>query len=140
MLQRAIDRMATESGRIKQVALASVAAIASVAGSSHIWWLPLAGILLTFAFWYLDARYLSQERWFRDIYEDERKQESEVTFVMTPTAEFRKKHPMSKSMIGWSAATLYGILIATGLATSAALYVTADQTSANNAQASPTHH
>ena len=130
--------MATESGRVKQVALASVAAIVSVAGSNHIWWLPLAGILLTFAFWYLDARYLSQERWFRDIYEDERKQESEVTFVMTPAAEFRKKHPMWKSMIGWSAATLYGILIATGLATSAALFVTADQTSANNAQVPPT--
>ena len=137
MLQRAIDRMATESGRIKQVALASVAAIVSVAGSTHVWWLPLAGVMLTFAFWHLDARYLSQERWFRDIFEYERKQNGEVSFVMTPSAEIRKEHPASKAMTGWSTLTLYGMLMLIGLATSVAVYVSGTNPSSEHPQTSP---
>ena len=126
--------MATESGRTKQVALASVAAVVSVAGSTHVWWLPLAGVMLTFAFWYLDARYLSQERWFRDIYEHERKQGSEVTFMMTPSAEIRKNHPVFKAMKGWSTFTLYGVLVLIGLATSLAVYVGKTDSSAEHPQ------
>jgi len=123
MLQKVIDRMAGESGRVKQVALASTAAIVSVSASTHSWWLPLSGVVLTLAFWYLDARYLAQERWFRDLYESERAQDGHVSFLMTPPLAIRRAHNTAMAMMGWSTFLLYAAIILINLATSRFFYV-----------------
>jgi hypothetical protein len=122
MLQKIIERMAAESGRIKQIALATAGAIISVAASVHNFWIPLAGIMLTAIFWYLDAKYLTQERWFRDLFEIERKERGEASFVLTPPAAVRAKHHTTNAMTTWSTAVLYSGLVVINLAVSLALY------------------
>ena len=109
MLQRAIERMARESAAMKQYCLASVAATASVSVGVHAWGLALAGAALVIVFWYLDAMYLAQERWFRAMYDDTRAAPPDTltTFVMTPPDPIRARHTVSDSLWGWSTRTLY---------------------------------
>lgn len=109
MLQRTIERMARESATMKQYCLGSVAAVASVTTATHAWGLALAGAALVIVFWWLDAMYLMQERWFRAMYEEARDAppEAPATFVMTPPASIRQRHTASDTMWGWSTRTLY---------------------------------
>lgn len=111
MLQRAIDRMAAESARMKQVCLLSIAALASAASATGFGALGLVAALLTLVFWGLDAMYLRQERWFRALYDEARANPQNADFVMTPSPEIRARHSHSDAMLGWSVAFLYGAMI-----------------------------
>lgn len=109
MLQRVIERMARESATMKQYCLISVTATGSVTVGTHAWGLALAGALLVLVFWYLDAMYLAQERWFRVLYDETRHAapETPTTFIMTPPQNVRELHTVADAMWGWSTRTLY---------------------------------
>jgi hypothetical protein len=113
MLQRTIERMARESATMKQYALASVAAIGSVTAATEAWGLALAGAVLMATFWYLDASYLAQERWFRTMYDEARAAgpDQPASFVMTPPEAIRERHTVAHTMQGWSTWPIYGALI-----------------------------
>ena len=84
MIQRVIERMAGESARMKQFALASAAAMATTATATGTWPLAIAGVLLSLVFWGLDAKYLVQERWFRTLYDRTREHPQTCDFTLTP--------------------------------------------------------
>ena len=111
MIQRAIDRMAGESARMKSYALVATAAVLSTAAATETIPIALAGIVLLVVFWVLDAKYLAQERCFRDLYERARTRDGQPDFVMTPDEEIRRRHELLQSFSGWSTAPLYGALI-----------------------------
>jgi hypothetical protein len=68
MIQRAIDRMSHESACIKTFALAATAVVVSFAGATNSSFVAFAGIFLLIIFGCMDAQYLAQERWFREMY------------------------------------------------------------------------
>lgn len=121
MMQAAISRMAGESARMKQFALASIAATASTAAATGTAHLALAGAVLALLFWALDARYLAQERWFRAMYDTVRQNDGPADFVMTPGEEVRKANTVSDTMLGWSVFPLYAVLIVLNIAICAAV-------------------
>ena len=112
MLQRVIERTAGESARMKQFCLASIAALASTASALDASALAVIAALLTLIFWALDAKYLCQERWFRETYDSVRKSSETVDFNLNPSNEVRLKQPLRKAATAWSVASLYGALFA----------------------------
>jgi hypothetical protein len=52
----------------KTFSLASSAAVISTAGATESSAVAFAGLPLIAVFWCMDAQYLAQERWFRDLY------------------------------------------------------------------------
>lgn len=122
ILQKIIDRMAGESARMKQFCLVSVAALTSTATATDAGGLASAGIILTVVFWGLDAMYLAQERWFRDMYNVTRITEGPANFVIEPPEEIRAKHTQSHAMLGWSTAFLYVALILINLGIAIAIF------------------
>ncbi len=64
-------------------------------------------------FWGLDARYLQQEKWFRDMFDRERGGDpaQPASFVMTPDDATRAKTNILYGFKSWSTVWLYGPLI-----------------------------
>jgi hypothetical protein len=60
-------------------------------------------------FWCMDAQYLAQEHWFRDLY-GAALTTLDVNFVMTPSAEILNLHGLRQTLLGWSTVPLYGAL------------------------------
>ena len=108
MIQRAIDRMAGESARMKQLGLVTLGALGSVAQATTSWALAFVAVLVTLVFWGLDAQYLAQERRHRDLYERVRTSVGPTDFTMTPDAEIRARHGLRDTMLAWSTLPLYG--------------------------------
>ena len=111
MIQNVIDRMAGESARMKQFGLVTIGALGSVAEATASWPLALVAVVITAVFWGLDAKYLAQERWYRDLYDRVRASDGPADFVMTPDAEIRARHGLAATLLGWSTLPLYGTLL-----------------------------
>jgi hypothetical protein len=113
MLQGAISRMAGASAAIKNLCLIVLAgALAFIATTKN----PALAVLtavLTVVFWFLDARYLQQEKWFRAMYDAElaRDDKEVATFVMTPSKEIRAATGLRYGLKSWSTRGLYIPLI-----------------------------
>ena len=113
MLQGVVTRMATASATIKTLCMTIIAgALAFVAANPNPK-IPLFAAILTSVFWLLDAQYLRQERWFRDMYDNERSGDAALpaTFIMTPSNEIRKSTELSYGLWGWSTSGLYFPLV-----------------------------
>ncbi len=111
MIQNVIDRMAGESARMKQLGLVTIGALGSVAEATASWPLALVAVVITAVFWALDAKYLAQERWYRELYDRVRASDGPADFAMTPDAEIRARHRLTDTMRGWSTLPLYGTLL-----------------------------
>ena len=87
MIQGVVTRMAAASTSMKNLCLILVAAALAFVATTKNPTIPLYIILLVVVFWVLDANYLKQEKWFRDIYDRERiKPQSErPDFIITRT-------------------------------------------------------
>lgn len=114
MLQAAIARMAGAAASIKSLGLVIAAGALAFLASSPEPRIALAAAGLMLAFWLLDARYLQQEKWFRDMFDLERSLDptTPASFVMTPSAEIRARTSIRYGLISWSTWALYGSLIA----------------------------
>lgn len=110
MIQRNIERMASESARMKSFALLSTAAILSTSTATASATLALAGIVLIVVFWLLDAQYLAQERWFRDLYERALASSEAPDFMMVPDESIRIKNGLMHTLSQWSVTPLYAAL------------------------------
>jgi len=111
LIQNVVARMAGESARMKQLGLVTIGALGSVAEATASWPLALVAVVITAVFWALDARYLTQERRYRDLYDRVRASEGPADFVMTPDAEIRARHGLAATLLGWSTLPLYGTLL-----------------------------
>lgn len=83
MIQGIVNRVASNSFLLKGWAVTITSALVALSFKSKIdeySWFIITPLLL---FWFLDAYYLSQEKIFRDLYEDVRKKENnEIDFSM----------------------------------------------------------
>ncbi|MFC3229162.1 hypothetical protein ACFOGJ_18090 [Marinibaculum pumilum] len=122
LVQDVVSRMASTSASVKRVAIIVVGAAAAIAArgaapgvpcSHHIADLPLLAIILVAIFWAIDARYVQQERWFRDVYERAASEppEQRPSLSITPTADIRSKRGYVGSFISWSTGLYHGALI-----------------------------
>lgn len=113
MLQAAIARMAGAAAAIKNLALIIVAGALAFLATSEEATLALFAALLSVAFWLLDARYLQQEKWFRDMYDRERGvgPSEPASFVMTPSQEIRGATGIGYGLRSWSTWGLYAPVI-----------------------------
>ncbi|ABC21637.1 hypothetical protein [Rhodospirillum rubrum] len=111
MIQAVITRMAEESARMKQFALAAIGVLASTAAGTHSAALAYVAGALSVIFWLLDARYLQQERWYRALFDQIRADTGPTDFCMAPNAQIRQRHALIDTLRGWSVAPLYGTLV-----------------------------
>lgn len=60
-------------------------------------------------FWLLDAKYLQQEKWFRDLYDQVRTEsrDQRPDFRLTPNGEIRDGSSFWGTVVNWSTAGLY---------------------------------
>lgn len=109
MIQKVIERLAMQAGQMKRLGLATtVAAVGAikVLPSANLIW---GAVVLLVVFWALESKYLQQERWFRDLYDQVRSQPSEqrTDFNLRPTFAIRSQSTFPGSLISWSTAGLY---------------------------------
>lgn len=109
LIQAVVARMYGASAAMKRyciIAAAAGFAIHKTLGNSHS---VLALIVLVIVFWLLDARYLQQEKWFRDIYDAVRVEprDQQPDFRLTPDAPVRRAKGITFCIINWSTAGLY---------------------------------
>jgi hypothetical protein len=116
LIQDVVSRMATASASVKRVAIIVVGGAAAVAarGNCNVNDLPLLAIILVAVFWLIDARYVQQERWFRDLYERVAKEphDQRPSFSITPPPDIRSGRSLFGSAFGWSTVLYYGALAA----------------------------
>ena len=111
MIQDVITRMAGESARMKQFALAVLGALAATSEATTSPALAWVAGVLTIVFWFLDAQYLAQERWYRSLFDHVRGGDGPTDFTMTPDAETRGADTIARTVFGWSVAPLYAVLL-----------------------------
>lgn len=113
MLQGAISRMAGAAAAIKNLSLVIAAGALAFLATSKEPWIAFYAAMLMVAFWFLDARYLQQEKWFRDMFDQERRIDASeaASFVMTPSKEIREKTSIWYGIKSWSTWGLYGPVI-----------------------------
>lgn len=111
MIQSAVERMARESAAMKRYCVVVVAAALGLAFSTSQSALLLLVVPIALVFWGLDARYLQQERWFRDLYDAKKDGQGRPDFVMTPDAALRAGRSWRSAVAGWSCSGLYLPLI-----------------------------
>jgi hypothetical protein len=113
MIQAAITRMAGAAATMKNLCLIVVAGALAFVATSKNPSIAFFAAFLAGAFWFLDARYLQQEKWFRDMYDGEldRDASEPATFVMTPSKEIRAATDLQYGLKSWSTWGLYGPVI-----------------------------
>ncbi|NBC32351.1 MAG: hypothetical protein GVY13_06705 [Alphaproteobacteria bacterium] len=112
LIQAAVERMARESAAMKRYCVVVVAAALGLAIGAAQYAVLLLVIPIAAVFWGLDARYLQQERWFRDLYDAKKDGEGRPDFAMTPDARLRAGRSWLGAAAGWSCTGLYLPLIA----------------------------
>lgn len=108
MIQDVVKRMADTSAAMKRYTLVAFAGAAALARALEEADAMLLAMALVFIFWALDAQYLRQEKWFRDMYDLARMQEPEkIDFDLTPSADVRAKTGIGYGFGSWSTRWLY---------------------------------
>lgn len=116
MIQDVIERMANSSAWMKRLAIVVVGGAAALAmrGNAHVGDLPALAVILMAIFWFMDARYHQQERWFRAVFESVRKEShtQRPDFRVAPTNEIRGQCRFWSCTFTWSTAPFYVALAA----------------------------
>ncbi len=116
MIQDVVKRMADTSASMKRYTLVAFAGAAALARALEEPGAMLLAMVLVFIFWALDAQYLRQEKWFRDMYDLARTQDpKEIDFNLTPPADIRDKTGIVYGFCSWSTRWLYLPLLAISL-------------------------
>ena len=113
MIQDVVKRMADTSAAVKRYALVSFVGAAGLAHALNEPVGMLLAMILLFVFWALDAQYLRQEKWFRDMYDLARTQDQDaIDFNLTPPSEIRRATGIGYGFWSWSTWWLYLTLLA----------------------------
>lgn len=116
MIQDVVRRMADTSAAMKRYTMVSFAGAVALARALEEPAAMLLAMVLVFIFWALDAQYLRQEKWFRDMYDLARVEKpEEIDFNLTPPLEVRERTSVKYGFTSWSTWWLYLPLIAISL-------------------------
>ena len=108
MIQDIVKRMADTSAAMKRYALVAFVATAALARALEEPGAMLLAMVVVFIFWALDAQYLSQEKWFRDMYDAVLEKDSgNIDFNLTPSEDVRNKTGIGYGFDSWSTKWLY---------------------------------
>lgn len=116
-IENVVERMARNSLRFKEFALAIASICTTILCSTNVnKHMILLLILPMLACWFLDARYLLEERKFRKLYDVVRvKTETEIDYSMNPNECSNKigdkKYCIVNCLFSWSVSLFYLILI-----------------------------
>ena len=109
MIQDVVARMAATSAAMKRYCILTVAVGAAIFKTIDDPNALAALIVLVVVFWGLDARYLQQERWFRNLYDQVRVESPDrrPDYRITPDNELRSGVMFWATVFSWSTAVLY---------------------------------
>jgi hypothetical protein len=109
MIQKVIERLAAQAGQMKRLSLATAAA--AIGGikllpATNLGW---AAVVVLSVFWILESKYLQQERWFRDLFDQVRARpmHDRTNFNMRPESSIRAQSPLIGAILSWSTAGMY---------------------------------
>jgi len=111
LIQSIITRMAANSFALKSLsATLSAAVLALIGASSDPWFLlPTGALIPTILFWFLDAKYLTLEQKYRDLYEDVRKDRLDDLYSLNyEAAIFGFRRSDWSNFFSWSVLWFYG--------------------------------
>ena len=105
--------MAGNSAAMKRYCIVAVAVGVAVYKTIDDPMAVLALAIMVLVFWGLDARYLQQEKWFRDLYDQVRAEppDRRPDFRLTPDEELRQCASFRGRVFKWSTAGLYVPLV-----------------------------
>ena len=113
MIQSVITRMASSSAMTKNLCMIICAGALAFAAQNQNPEVTVYAAVLTAFFWFLDAKYLQQEKWFRDIYN--REKDKPITqpadFVITPNPAIMGATTVAYGFKSWSTRAFYPPLI-----------------------------
>jgi len=110
LIQAVVTRMADMSAALKRYCITVTAAALALAAGTQIAGIALLAAPLVAVFWALDAMYLRQERWFRDLY-DRAAEDRVPLFQLTPPEEIRRSVGFPATLRSWATVGLYLPLI-----------------------------
>lgn len=119
MLQSVISRMASNSFQVKAWCVTLVSALLALAAKDDVKRMVFVAILPTLTFWWLDAFFLHQEKLFRALFDEVRKQEigKEADFSMDTSAVSKGVISRAEVMKSKTLRLFYGsLLVLIGLA------------------------
>ena len=114
MIQGVVSRMAGNSTAIKRYCLIIVAVGVAIYKTIDDPFAVVALAVMVCVFWLLDSKYLQQEKWFRDIYDQVRTEPAgqRPDFRLTPDKTVRGSTWFWGRVFSWSTAGLYVPLLA----------------------------
>ena len=107
-IQATINRMANTSFLLKGWSVTVIAGLFALSTKERQLSLLLLALILTTAFWFLDAFFLWQERLYRELYNHVRKlQEDDIDFSMD-ASRFSGKRKWYMAPVSWALTPFYG--------------------------------
>ena len=111
-IQQVITRMNTLSFQVKGWCVTLVTGLFIVGSSKQDISYVLLILVVTLIFYGLDAFYLSQERQYRDLYNDVRQQsEEEITFNMDTISYKKGRNTWSSCLLSISTLPVYAVML-----------------------------
>ena len=109
MIQGVVSRLGGNSAAMKRYCIVTVAVGVAVYKTIDDPWAVAALTVMVVVFWLLDARYLQQERWFRDLYDQVREElpDQRPDFRLTPDRALWGGASFWGRVRSWSTAGLY---------------------------------
>lgn len=123
MIEKIIERMASNSFKLKGWAVTLVAVIGAIIARDSDKYLFFLVFIPIVMFWYLDAFYLQLERKYRELYERVRKQEGETDFSMKTSEISKDKIKLSFRDCFWSTTEAKFYMSMLGLAIAALILI-----------------
>lgn len=124
LIQAVVTRMADMGAALKRYCIMVTAAALALAAGTQIAGIALLAAPPVAVFWALDAMYLRQERWFRELY-DRATGDRVPLFQLTPPEEIRRSVGFRATLWSWATVGLYLPLIAFLVVVAGVLYAVA---------------
>lgn len=112
ILQQVITRMASNSFLVKGWSITLISALLAFAAKEKIQFMAWVAVLPWLAFWILDGYFLRQERLFRELFDDYRKQPQDIPtdFSMDTRSVSNRVVSQWKAMFSETLRVFHGVL------------------------------
>lgn len=107
-IQAVIARLASNSFLIKGWSLTVAAALLAFTAKESTWGVSLIPLVPIALFWLLDGLFIRQERAFRNLYEETRKQGTSVEPFSMDASQFVEREPITAVLTSWSLVLFHG--------------------------------
>ncbi|MEH1127799.1 hypothetical protein [Micromonospora sp. CPCC 206061] len=111
LIQAIVSRLANHSFLIKGWTLTIAAAFFAVLANRLDWAIALVGLIPLVTFWFLDGVFVRNERRFRDLYNDVRKQGTTVELMAMDLRPYAAQNSWAAATFSTTMALFYGALV-----------------------------